>query len=476
MSHLTRRQLLGRAAIAAGAAATLGSTGTALAAGAGASTKAPVLPDPWQMFNCSAWNDSTLFTFGSAASGAAEIGEVMELVTTVRERTGDPVNPTTGDFNVLVYEWQRLAARLERRATQSQAAGNLVSARQQWLRASTYQAQALFFVLGTSRPAREEAIFRQCEQDWLNGIALWDVPVVQATIPYQGMNMPAYLFRPADDGVARPTVIVCNGSDGQNVDLLAEGITAALDRGYNALTFEAPGQMSMLFVQQQPMQADWSGIITAVLGWLTPRRDVDASRIAAIGISLLGMVLSSAAAGSPGLAAGVLEPGAYSLPLVWGDKQSLTPIEETMNAPAAVQAKVAGEVNAGLAGAWKYMTPLERWQLSKRSELYTTDALVSARKGRPPSDYYALGKAILAFQYQDTLPKIGIPMYVCDNQFDEFFGPQARKIPGMLTGLNSNQKFLRSLTEKTGTQFHDQPLGPQASQEFIFDWLDAVLG
>ena len=475
MSDLTRRQLLGRAAIAAGAAATMGSTGTALAATSKAAAP-PHLPDPWQMFNCGAWNDSTLFTFGSAASGAAEIGEVMNLVQVVRERTGDPVNPTTAHFNILVYEWQRLAARLERRAAQAQAAGNLVSARQQWLRASTYQAQALFFVLGTSRPEREEAIFRQCEQDWMNGIGLWDVPVVQAGIPYQGLTMPAYLFRPADDNVARPTVIICNGSDGQNVDLLAEGITAALDRGYNALTFEAPGQMSLLFVQQQPMQPDWSGIIDAVVGWLAPRRDVDASRIAAVGISLLGMVLSSAAAGSTGLAAGVLEPGAYSLPLVWGDKQSLTAIRETLDAPAAVQAKVAGEVNGGLAGAWRYMTPLERWELSKRSELYTTNALLSARKGRPPSDYYALGKAILAFQYQDVLPKIRIPMFVCDNQFDEFFGPQAKKIPSMLTGLNDDQKFLRSLTEQTGTQFHDQPLGPQASQEFIFGWLDAVLG
>ena len=171
MSDLTRRQLLGRAAIAAGAAATMGSTGTALAATSKAAAP-PHLPDPWQMFNCGAWNDSTLFTFGSAASGAAEIGEVMNLVQVVRERTGDPVNPTTAHFNILVYEWQRLAARLERRAAQAQAAGNLVSARQQWLRASTYQAQALFFVLGTSRPEREEAIFRQCEQDWMNGIGL----------------------------------------------------------------------------------------------------------------------------------------------------------------------------------------------------------------------------------------------------------------------------------------------------------------
>jgi len=474
MTHFTRRQLLGRAAIAAGATAAMGTTGAALGAAPGGS--GPDLPDPWQMFRCASWNDSTLFTFGSAASGAAELGEVMQLVRVVRERTGDPVSPTRDDFTVLVHEWQRLAARLERRAAEAQAAGNLVSARQQWLRASTYQAQALFFVLGTSRPSRESAIFQSCEQDWLNGIALWDVPVVQAGIPYQGVTMPAYLFRPADDGRARPTVIICNGSDGQNVDLLAEGITAALDRGYNAITFEAPGQMSLLFVQQQPMQADWSGIIDAVVAWLSPRSDVDASRIAAVGISLLGMVLSSAAAGSTGLAAGVLEPGAYSLPQVWGDQQSLTAVRETANAPASVQRKVAAEVNAGMASAWKHMTALERFTLSKRSELYTPNALQCGRRGVPPSDYYGLGKAILAFQYQDDLPRIRIPMYICDNQLDEFFGPQARRIPGMLTGLNADQKFLRSLTVQTGTQFHDQPLGPQASQEFIFDWLDAVLG
>lgn len=476
MSDLTRRQLLGRAAIAAGTAAAISTTGGALAAPAPKTSSSAPLPDPWTMFKCEAWNDSTLFTFGASASSASELGEVMTLVNTVRERTGDPVNPTQSDFNVLVYEWQRLAARLERRAAASLAAGNRVSARQQWLRASTYQAQALFFVLGTSRPNREQAIFQQCEQDWLNAIALWDVPVVQAGIPYQGMTMPAYLFRPADDGKPRPTVIVCNGSDGQNVDLLAEGITAALDRGYNALTFEAPGQMSLLFVEQQPMQANWAGIIDAVVGWLGTRREVDSSKIAAIGISLLGMVLSSAAAGSTGLAAGVLEPGAYSLPKVWGDQKSLDAVRETMDAPKAVQAKVAGEINGGLAGAWKYIPPLDRWQLSKRSELYTTNALLCARQGKPPSDYYGLCQAILQFQYQSTLPNVRIPMYVCDNQFDEFFGPQARQIPGMLTALNSNQKFLRSLTEQTGTQFHDQPLGPHASQEFIFDWLDAVLG
>ncbi len=74
------------------------------------------------------------------------------------------------------------------------------------------------------------------------------------------------------------------------------------------------------------------------------------------------------------------------------------------------------------------------------------------------------------------LPTVNIPTYVTVNQLDEFFGPQGEKVLGMLTSLTKNQKYRRSLTMATGTQFHDQPLGPQASQEFIFDWLDTVLG
>ena len=58
--------------------------------------------------------------------------------------------------------------------------------------------------------------------------------------------------------------------------------------------------------------------------------------------------------------------------------------------------------------------------------------------------------------------------------------PRAKQINGC-TDLGSDvvtkdQKYRRSLTMATGTQFHDQPLGPQASQEFIFGWLDTVLG
>ncbi len=478
MSETTRKELLTRGAALGLAAIGIKATGAAGSAVAAPTPKSARDTErlPWQMFNCPAWNEGVLFAFGSSANSAAEIGEVMELVRVVREQTGDPVSPTVGDFDILVRAWQRLAGRLERRATAAAAGGHRVSARQQYLRASSYRAQALFFILGTSTPGREVACFRACEADWLNAIALWDVPVVQSTIPYNGLTMPVYLFRPADDGRARPTVIVCNGSDGQNVDLLAEGIGAALDRGYNAVTIEAPGQMTLLFEQQQVMQSNWAPIISATTAWLGARSDVDASRIAAVGISLLGMVLPSAGTASTGLAAMVLEPGAYSLPAAWTDQRSVKAVQSVLDAPAKYQREVAAGVNAGLRDAWDSMPHVDQFTVSKRSEIYTQTALLCARRGQPPSDYYGVIKAILNFQYQSVLPTVNIPTYVTVNQLDEFFGPQGEKVLGMLTSLTKDQKYRRSLTMATGTQFHDQPLGPQASQEFIFDWLDTVLG
>lgn len=474
MTPLTRRQLLARGAA-------MGAAATGLAAGDGAALAAPgaSMPTerlPWGMFRCQAWNDGTMFAFGSASASAAEVGEIMELVRTVREQTGDPVNPATADFDVLVGSWQALAARLERQARASLAAGHRVSARERFLRASSYRAQALFFILGTSHPEREQRAFTACEDDWLEAIALWDVPVMQSTVSVGGVTLPLYFFRPSADGAKRPTYIVCNGSDGQNADVLCEGVKAGLDRGYNVLLFEAPGQMSLLFNQKLCFTPNWAPTINALIDWLSARSDVDSSRIAATGISFLGMVLASAGAASPGLTAIILQPGAYSYPLLWGDQRTMGIVREVQDAPPGEKAGAAAQVNAGLLKAWKGLDALQRFQISKRSEIFTPEALTDARRGRAPQDYFGTLEAMLPFQYQDALAAITIPTYVCANQLDEFFGPQPRRAYGMLKSVPAQSKFLRSLNLASGAAFHDQPLGPQVSQEFIFDWLDTVLG
>jgi hypothetical protein len=468
----TRRTLLGHGAVAAGALA-LGMPAAAQSRSQGA---APPERLPWSMFRCPPWNAQTLFALGASAAGTAEVGEIMETVRVIREETGDPDNPSLAQMDALVSGWLALGRRLERQARTALAAGHRVTARGRFLRASTAYDTALFFVLGTSRPDREEWVFQACERCWLEGIALWDPAPVPLAVRAVDQDLPAWLFRPDESGVARPTYVLVNGSDGQNVETLALGMSAALARGYNVVVFEGPGQMSLLFERQIPFVPDWAPILTAVTDVLKARPDVDGSRIAASGISFLGMVLASAAAAGSGLAAVVLQPGAVSYPPLWGDKRSMGAAIQTANAPASVKARVGAEINAGIREAWPSRPAIERWQIRKRGEIFSAQFMRDARANRPPNDYFQMLQATLPFTYADDLTRITIPTLVTHNQNDEFFDLQSRQCYRLLRSLPAEAKRLLPLTVSMGAQMHDQPLGPQVAQELIFDWLDRALG
>lgn len=474
MTTVNRRALLGRGAMI-GAAAALGSPVAAMAAPSRARSTPGAAP-PWALFRSPEWNGETLFALGSSSYGGAEIGEVMELVRAVKARTGDPESPGRADFTALVRAWESLAARLERQARNALAAGHRVTARDRFLRASTYYAQALFFVLGTSRPRREEDVWKACERNWLESIALWDPPPVILTITAGEFEMPAYLFRPDASGTPRPTLILCNGSDGTNPEVVQSGLVAGLDRGYNVLLFEGPGQMTLLYERRQTFVPDWAPILGAVVETLQARGDVDSSRIVAAGISFLGMILSSAGARTPGLRAIVLEPGAHSDPDLWGDQESISLVRKAQGAPAAERAGIRRGVNAGIRQAWSHLSAVDRWTIHKRGEIYTDSMLADARAARPPSDYFGFLEKLLEFTYADDLRAIRIPTLVCSNQNDQFFGPQSKKTFDLLTSLPSEAKRLLPLTISIGAMLHDQPIGTRVAQELIFDWLDRVLG
>ena len=66
--------------------------------------------------------------------------------------------------------------------------------------------------------------------------------------------MPGWLLRPPGAGLRtrRPTIILNNGNDAQNIGLYVYGAAEAVALGYNALIFEGPGQGSMLFLRGIP--------------------------------------------------------------------------------------------------------------------------------------------------------------------------------------------------------------------------------
>src|ERR1035441_2572099 len=96
-------------------------------------------------------------------------------------------------------------------------------------------------------------------------------PAIPIAVPYENSDLPGYLFVPADDGVARPTVIL-NGSDGAMTFLWPEVGQPGLDRGYNTVIFDGRGQQSMLFERGIPFRADWEHVITPLVDFLSDRR------------------------------------------------------------------------------------------------------------------------------------------------------------------------------------------------------------
>jgi Acetyl xylan esterase (AXE1) len=450
-----RTGILGGAAtlIAAGG---MGAVSTAaLAAGA-----SPAAPHQLQnLFTLSDLDFETLFAFGSAGYGCAEFGE---LVTAVNQ-----VNTAGASYQTYYDAFLALARSTEALAGDELVAGHTASARSAYLRASTYNDMCLYFILGTSARAQEAGAYAAMERCWQGASQLSDPPFEQVRIPYEASWLPGWLLRPDDRPVRRPTVVLNNGSDSQSVALYAFGGAAAIERGYNALIFEGPGQGSMLFERQVPFRPDWENVITPVVDYLRSRPDVDHSRIALSGWSLGAELVIQAAAFEHRLAAVVADPGFLSAWLLF--QTSYPPIaslfahgatKEQVN--AAWQTEIVPKLNA-----------VDRYTLAKRSEPFGRQFLLAARAGQVLSDLYALGTTAMQFSCAEVVDRVTAPTLVTAYQYDQYVVP-ASQGTDVYEKLASPKQYYY-FTAAEGAQYHCAPMAPQTRNQVVYDWLDRTL-
>ena len=86
--------------------------------------------------------------------------------------------------------------------------------------------------------------------------------VQRLDIPYEKSSMPGWFVRPAQAPAGAPTIVLVNGSDGSLAALWGSTGAAALERGYNVLLFDGPGQQSQLFERKVPFRPDWEHVLT----------------------------------------------------------------------------------------------------------------------------------------------------------------------------------------------------------------------
>jgi dienelactone hydrolase len=453
-----RRAVLRAGALGGGAAAALAAGGVA-ATGARAAAGSPGTAPfpPFALFAQEDLNFETLIALGSAGYGTSEVGEI---VTAVNE-----INARGASYQAYFESFRATAQRLSALAGSELAAGHTVSARSAYLRAATYFDVALFFVLGTSYRAHEARVYASMQYNWNAATQLFDPPFEYVQIPYGNTWLPGYFLQPGTSGIARPTVILNNGSDGQNVDLFAFGGAAALERGYNALIFEGPGQGSVLFEREIFFRPNWEHVVTPIVDWLTARPEVDQNRIAITGWSMCGESVIRAAAFEHRLAAVVADPGVRDAWLAFPE------FLQKLFAGGASKAEVNHIWNTEYA---PHLNAQQQFTFAKRSELFGQQYLTAGRAGKVFTDLYDLGQTVMAVNCTSTASKVTAPTLVNNYVGDQFYPGQAREVYDLLpAGL---PKQFHTFTVAEGAEYHDAPMAPQTRNQVVFDWLADTLG
>ena len=440
---LNRRDLLAGALAGGAAAALAGSPAAALATAPGPAQKAQLPLPAVTFFKEEALNFQMLFALGGAGYGVSEVGEVLA--------TFDRIHAKGDTYLATFEEFQRLGRRTRQRADKDRRAGRLESARGSYLRAAMYLDQALFFVLGSNNPTRkhEGALYREMEGAWASAAALFRPRFQPVTIPWGGGRMPGWFLSPGGER-RRPTVILNTGSDAQNIDMYVYGGAAALERGWNALIFEGPGQGSNLFLRNQVFIPDWERVITPVVDFLRAHPKVDKRRVCLVGQSFGGYLVPRAAAFEHRLAAVVPDPGVVDPFRNW--EEHLPP--EMLELLWAGRRKEFDEIWNGIP---KRLSPNEAAGFAKRAEIYGNG-----------SGYERMKRASKFVLSKEVARRITAPMGILSPELEQFFPGQAEEMAKWVKVPHTLIRF----TVAEGGEFHCEPMAPQLRNERVFDWLE----
>ncbi|HEX3211452.1 MAG TPA: prolyl oligopeptidase family serine peptidase [Actinomycetota bacterium] len=282
------------------------------------------------------------------------------------------------------------------------------------------------------------------------------MPGERLQIPYEGTTLPGYLFRApgAEPGERRPLVVLNNGSDGATSHMGLFGGWAAGERGYHAMTFDGPGQQAALFRQGIPFRHDWEAVLTPVVDAMAARPDVDADRIALIGVSQAGYWVPRALAFEHRFVAAVADPGVVDVSSSW-----------VRQLPGFMRAQLEDPSKKDAFD--KEMGWTERLSRSTRATLHFR----GEPYGVPGDSRFDLYQEVMKYRLGDEVAGITTPMLITEPEDEQFWPGQSQALHDLLPGPRQLVRF----TAAEGANRHCEPLGLAVRDTRIFDWLDRHL-
>ena len=252
-----------------------------------------------------------LRAIGETYYKGADIGDCLSTAYSIKE----------GDFESWYQEWLKTAKRVHSYADESVKSGHTISAREAYLRASNYYRVAEFLLINPEDP-RIQTTWGSSKDCFSKAAELFSPAFEPIEIPYEGTTLPGYFYRVEEEddsnnynntNAPRPTLIAHGGFDSTLEELYTSAAAPALERGYNCLTFEGPGQGRVIRKQKIPFRYDWEKVITPVVDYALSLKQIDSKQIALMGISMGGYLAARAAAFEHRISACILYNGVYSL-------------------------------------------------------------------------------------------------------------------------------------------------------------------
>jgi len=376
---------------------------------------------------------------GSAAFGCTDVGEVLAVIDTV----------ANNDHDNWFHAWHDLGTRLHASADTAMAAGHRRTAAKQYLRAATYLSVAVNAASGLET-ADEMLLptYRAHRASWDRFVDSTTHAVERIDIAYEDTDLPGYFFRPTDDGAARPTLIMVNGSDGAISSQWGFGAATALERGYNVLLFDGPGQQSMLFENGTAFRPDWEAVLTPVVDHLLQRPDVDRAALAVYAISQGGYWAAQALAHEHRIAAAILDPGVTDVAASW-----------TSSIPSSLMKLF----HAGKKSAFDRDMAIGM----KFSSVTARTWAFRARPYRQNSYFDTLTEVYRYTLDAATAAQITTPLFLTEPDNEQFWPGQSKTLADRAGGTAEVSHF----SAGDGANYHCQPMARQLTDERMFDWL-----
>jgi pimeloyl-ACP methyl ester carboxylesterase len=186
--------------------------------------------------------------------------------------------------------WSASGAKFTRLGEEALQIGRKLTAGEAFITAGSFYHFASF--LFTHDQVQFRTALEAMEECWRRAAPLVEPPMELIRIPFEGINLPAYLRKPP--GVEKPPIVILAPGGDSTKEELYDFSENILKRKLATLVFDGPGHGAVSF--KMKMRPDFEAPARAIVDYVMGRDDLGTDRLAFGGVSYGGIFACRAAA------------------------------------------------------------------------------------------------------------------------------------------------------------------------------------